>query len=807
MAILLYIILLVWLIAMVLVIAVIIVHPFLEKRRINRGLSMTQYQIIVPRNIPKPEANIKDLISIMEQVYAGFSYLKFENFINRLKYGNPYISLEIVSPIERDEINFYMGVPKGYESIFEKQIHGVYPEAELKRIIDYNVLIPESEIRAGYLKLKKPYILPIRTYKELEANPLNVITSALSKIQEDESAVVQILIERLPDSWVDNGQKVVKKMQKGESFKDSYGDVFGGIDKQVIKALGGVFKSKDAAVNEPKMLSPQESMMMEKISHKNSKVAYSTNIRLMTISKDKQRADILFDQLEGAFAQFANGDLNEFKVVKYPLKNIKQFIYSFIFRLFSGKESMILNTEELTSLYHIPAVGVETPKVNWITSKASHPPVDLPKEGVLIGKNVYRGEEVEVRVKEEDRRRHMYLIGQTGTGKSAFMRKMIQEDLQAGHGLALLDPNGDFAVQVLGMIPPHRMDDVIYFNPADINYPMGLNILEARTHEEKDFLIQEMISIFYKLVSDPSMIGPIFEHNMRMAMSALMSDVNNPRTLVEIPLMFTDENFRQEVLLTVDDPVIRHFWEKEFPATQKGSQAGDTLGYLLSKLGRFIENEMVRNIIGQSRSAFDFQDIMNSGKILIGNLTKGGLGEQNSNLLGMLLVSKLQMAAFKRNDIPEEQRRDFYLYLDEFQNFTTDSISTILSEARKYRLCLILAHQYIGQLSDGIRNAVFGNVGTVVSFRISSDDAEVIAQRLQPYYTAEDLVLIDNLKAVITLMINGKTSKAFNLQVILTDRPDLTLQQQVMMQSRQKYAKPVAEIRADIENRTHSMLE
>lgn len=807
MAILLYIILLVWLIAMVLVIAVIIVHPFLEKRRINRGLSMTQYQIIVPRNIPKPEANIKDLISIMEQVYAGFSYLKFENFINRLKYGNPYISLEIVSPIERDEINFYMGVPKGYESIFEKQIHGVYPEAELKRIIDYNVLIPESEIRAGYLKLKKPYILPIRTYKELEANPLNVITSALSKIQEDESAVVQILIERLPDSWVDNGQKVVKKMQKGESFKDSYGDVFGGIDKQVIKALGGVFKSKDAAVNEPKMLSPQESMMMEKISHKNSKVAYSTNIRLMTISKDKQRADILFDQLEGAFAQFANGDLNEFKVVKYPLKNIKQFIYSFIFRLFSGKESMILNTEELTSLYHIPAVGVETPKVNWITSKASHPPVDLPKEGLLIGKNVYRGEEVEVRVKEEDRRRHMYLIGQTGTGKSAFMRKMIQEDLQAGHGLALLDPNGDFAVQVLGMIPPHRMDDVIYFNPADINYPMGLNILEARTHEEKDFLIQEMISIFYKLVSDPSMIGPIFEHNMRMAMSALMSDVNNPRTLVEIPLMFTDENFRQEVLLTVDDPVIRHFWEKEFPATQKGSQAGDTLGYLLSKLGRFIENEMVRNIIGQSRSAFDFQDIMNSGKILIGNLTKGGLGEQNSNLLGMLLVSKLQMAAFKRNDIPEEQRRDFYLYLDEFQNFTTDSISTILSEARKYRLCLILAHQYIGQLSDGIRNAVFGNVGTVVSFRISSDDAEVIAQRLQPYYTAEDLVLIDNLKAVITLMINGKTSKAFNLQVIFANRPDLTLQQQVMMQSRQKYAKPVAEIRADIENRTHSMLE
>lgn len=807
MTIFLYVILIVWAVAMVFIITTVLIHPFWEKRRINRGLSMTQYQIIVPRNVPSPEANIKDLISIMEQVYAGFSYLKLETWLNRIRYGSPYISLEIVSPTERDEINFYIGVPKGYESIFEKQIHGVYPEAELKKIQDYNVLVPDSEIRAGYLKLKKPYILPIRTYKELEANPLNVITSALSKIQEDESAVVQILIQRVADDWSDNGKKVVKKMQKGESFKNSYNDVFGGIDKQFIKTLGDAAKSKKSQENEPKVLLPQESLMMEKISQKTAKVAYATNIRLLTISKDKQRADMLFDQLEGAFAQFANGDLNEFKVVKYPASNIKQFIYTFIFRLFDGKESMLLNSEELTSIYHIPAVGVETPKVTWITSKTSHPPVDLPKTGLLIGKNIYRGEEVEIRVQPEDRRRHMYLIGQTGTGKSSLMKKMIQEDLQAGHGLALLDPNGDFAVEVLGMIPEHRMDDVIYFNPADTNYPMGLNILEARTHEEKDFLIQEMISIFYKLVSDPSMIGPIFEHNMRMAMAALMSDVNNPRTLVEIPLMFTDEAFRREVLLTVDDPVIRHFWEKEFPATQKGSQAGDTLGYLLSKLGRFIENEMVRNIIGQPRSSFDFQDIMNSGKILIGNLSKGGLGEQNSNLLGMLLVSKLQMAAFKRNEIPEEQRRDFYLYLDEFQNFTTDSISTILSEARKYRLCLILAHQYIGQLSDGIRNAVFGNVGTVVSFRISSDDAEVIAQRMQPYYTAEDLVLIDNLKAVITLMINGKTSKAFNMEVIFADRADPYLQQRVITQSRQRYSKPVSEVRADIENRTHSMLE
>jgi hypothetical protein len=329
---------------MLFLISNLIIQPFWEKRRVNRGLSMTQYQIIVPRNIPKPESNIKDLISIMEQVYASFSYLKLENFINRIRYGNPYISLEIVSPTERDEINFYIGVPKGYESIFEKQIHGVYPEAELKKITDYNVLVPGAEIRAGYLKLKKPYILPVRTYKELEANPLNVITSALSKIQEDESAVVQILIQRISDNWIDNGQKVVKKMQKGDSFKDAYSDVFGSLDRQFIKALGQATKSKNVLENEPKMLLPQESVMLEKISQKTSKVAYSTNIRLLTISKDKHRADMLFDQLEGAFAQFANGDLNEFKVIKYPIYDVKQFIYTFIFRLFSGKESMILNT-------------------------------------------------------------------------------------------------------------------------------------------------------------------------------------------------------------------------------------------------------------------------------------------------------------------------------------------------------------------------------------------------------------------------------------------------------------------------------
>lgn len=794
--------LLIWMGIMVGIIFVWLIHPYLEQRKINRGLAMTQYQIIVPKLSPKDERNPKEIISIMEQVYASFSYLKLGDWWSRLKYGSPYISLEIVSPSERDEINFYIGVPKGYEDILIKQIHGIYPDAELKQITDYNVLTTNGAIQAGYLTLKQPYVLPIRTYKELEANPLSGITSALSRIHEQESAVVQILIQRIDDGWGSLGRKVVKQMQKGEDFRSAYKELNGSFFDHIHKAIKG--KPKDD-LNTSKSLSPQESAVMEKIEQKISKVGYATNVRLLTVSDTIPRSEALMDQLEGAFAQFANGDLNEFKIKRYSKRQMKNFIYRFIFRIFDPKTSMILNSEELTSMYHIPKVGIETPKVTWISSKSSHPPVDLPQEGLLIGKNIYRGQESDVRIMTEDRRRHMYLIGQTGTGKSSLMKKMIEEDLKAGHGLALLDPNGDFALEVLGMIPPERVNDVIYFNPQDIEFPMGLNILEARTHEEKDFLIQEMIAIFYKLVSDPSMIGPIFEHNMRMAMAALMSDVDNPRTLVEIPLMFTSEEFRREVLLTVDDPVIRHFWEKEFPATQKGSQAGDTLGYLLSKLGRFIENEMIRNIIGQPRSSFDFQEVMDSGKILIGNLSKGGIGETNSNLLGMLLVSKLQMAAFKRNSIPENQRRDFYLYLDEFQNFTTDSISTILSEARKYRLCLVLAHQYIGQLSDGIKNAVFGNVGTVVSFRIGSEDAEFVGQKMQPDYAPEDLAGIDNLKAIISLMISGKTSKAFNINVIFADRGNEELQKSMVELSRLKYGKPVTQVRDDIMRRSGSM--
>jgi GTPase SAR1 family protein len=773
--------------------------PILKKKQISRGLNLDIFQVKVPKNFGSDDAKKeeKDMIAMMEQLYSSFSYLNnksggFDLF--ELFSVKPYISLEIVSPIEKDEILFFIGVPRAYRSVVEKQIHSFYPGAELVDVPDYNAFVKDNvNVKAAYLKLKKSPVLPIKTYMDLESDSLNSITSSLSKIEENESAVIQMLISKSSSSMSSKAKKIINLIRGGKKVEQALKEVDGSIFEQILTVFVSVInkstKDKKSEPETPTSSTPFEEEMIKKIDSKSSKMGFRTNVRLMAVAKDSVRADSILKDLESAFSQFNSRDFNEFCIKTYDFNRLKDFLYKFIFRIFDRNESMYLNTEELTSLFHFPTAYTESPKIDWVTSKKSHPPATLPKEGIIIGKNVYRGQEVMVRMKDDDRRRHMYLIGQTGTGKTSLMKKMIEQDLREGKGIAVLDPNGDFAQEIIGMIPKERAEDLIYFNPQDIERPLGLNLLEAKSIEEKDFITQEMISIFYKLVSDPSMIGPIFEHNMRNAMFALMSDPENPGTLVEIPRLFTDEEFRKEIVSKITDPMVKAFWEKEYPASQKGQQAGDMIGYLVSKLGRFIENEMIRNVIGQSHSAFDFSDVMDNGKILICNLSKGGIGEINSALLGMLIVSKLQMAAFRRNNMPADQRRDFYVYLDEFQNFTTDSISTILSEARKYRLNMILAHQFIGQLDEKIKNAVFGNVGTMVAFRIGSEDAEFVSQKFAPYYDSQDLINIDNLNGVISLMIDGATSKAFNIQVIFADKENVQLQKALIELSRLKYGK------------------
>ena len=432
-------------------------------------------------------------------------------------------------------------------------------------------------------------------------------------------------------------------------------------------------------------------------------------------------------------------------------------------------------------------------------------PPNTPTEGIVLGENIYRGKTLPIRLKTGDRRRHTYIIGTTGSGKSNLMTSMAIQDIQAGHGVGIIDPHGSLVEDILPHIPKERAEDVIYFDPSDIERPVGLNMLEATTPNEMDFATQEMISIFYKLVTDPSMIGPMFEHNMRNAMLTLMADQEYPGTITEIPRIFTDPAFQKYKVAKLKDPMVRAFWEKEMAKTSDFHKS-EMLGYLISKVGRFVENEMVRNIIGQPKSGFNFREIMDSKKILLVNLSKGKVGEINSNLLGLIIVSKLQMAALSRADIPERDRHDFYLYVDEFQNFITDSIATILSEARKYKLNLILGHQYISQLVQNndtrVRDAVFGNVGTVIAFRVGVDDTELLEKQFAPEISAYDLLNIDRYNAYVRILIDNAPTKPFNMHCFPPVKGNKEIGGIIKELSRIKYGRDRSVVSAEILERS-----
>jgi len=420
-----------------------------------------------------------------------------------------------------------------------------------------------------------------------------------------------------------------------------------------------------------------------------------------------------------------------------------------------------LNLEELTSVYHFPMPQLETPNIKWAKNKETTPPTEFSETvgaGLnLIGQSSYRGEDKPISfVSRDDRRRHFYIVGQTGVGKSTLLREMIRQDIEKGEGVGVIDPNGDLVEDILAIIPKERADDVVLFESFDMQRPCGLNMLEWKTPDQRDFAISEMIGIYTKLFP-PEIIGPMFEHYMRNAMLALMADKNDLGTLAEIPRIFTDKAFMESKVAHVTDPLVQTFWQQEWSQTT-GQTRSDMLGYVVSKVGRFVGNEMMRNIIGQQKSSFDLEDIMNNKKIFLANLSKGLTGEMNASLLGLILVSKMQLAAFRRASIAQEDRQDFYLYIDEFQNFTTDSIAIILSEARKYRLNLILAHQFMPQLTEQIRNAVIGNVGSIACFRVGAMDAEFLEKQFEPEFSRYDLLNIDNFNFVVKMMINNKIS-------------------------------------------------
>ncbi|MDO8513193.1 MAG: type IV secretion system DNA-binding domain-containing protein [bacterium] len=803
--------LIVYLVAIALLLAVVwfvvwLVLHAREGKALKNALSLVTMQVTIPKEMEKsseeaaaPPKDFKELLSVAEQMFASLHSV-FENGLNPWIYGQDSLIFEIISNV--GQIVFYVSCPEGHQKLVERQIHSFYPDAQIDMIDGPNIFnMEQGEVVGASLKLGKRFVYPIKTYKMLESDPLNAISNAFSKLGEGANAALQIVIQPANQRWQIHTATAAQAVSEGKPMHASLTPA-GRVMYGAFDAVGSALSSAGSAQNQAEQkqnerdnkihrITPQQEELMKLFNEKGAKVGFRTIVRVISAAPDKNMAWQNCDNILAAFSQYNLPQGNFFRIIK-PRQSV--LLTDYVLKYFGHCPKMLLNTEELASMFHFPNRNLETPNILWSHSKLLPPPVTLPKEGVVIGKSIYRGEEELVRMGIEDRRRHLFMIGKTGVGKTTFFENMILQDIQEGKGLCFIDPLGDAIESILKKIPKERSDDVILFDPGDVDYPMGLNLLEFKNTEERDFLVQECIEMFYKLF-DPNrtgMVGPQFEHWFRNAALTVMSD-SDGGTLIEIPRLFTDDNFRKQKIAKVTDPIVRAFWDEQLAKTSDFHKS-EMYNYFISKFGRFMTNDLMRNIIGQKKSAFNMREIMDSGKILLINLAKGKIGEINSNLLGMVMVSKIQIAAFSRADIPEETRKDFFLYVDEFQNFTTDTFATILSEARKYHLSLNITNQYIAQLTEKIRDAVIGNAGTIVIYRIGAADAEFLQKEL-PNVTINDMVNLDRFQVYVKLLINLTPSKPFSMkgiksEVVENERVGEVIRQLV----RFKYAKERTEV-------------
>lgn len=755
---------------------------------------------------PKEHQTWKDEIGAMEQLLTALSSVKsVRSLFDKLLWGDPCIALEIANSSDSEEIVFFISMPKKMRESVEKQIHSFFPNAVLEKCSDYTIFSPGSFTEASIIKLKKSHALPIRTYEELEVDPLNAITNAISKLDTvKEGAAIQLVLSPADPGWRTEGKRIAHEMQQGKRLKDVTGSFAGkmakGLGDAAVSAMSPGKKAENPS-DKIVQLTPEEQELVKNIEKKSSKSGFRTNIRLIASAETRERSQEILSHLENAFSQYQNADINCFEVRRPGKKDIA---YDFIFRNFKGEDAMTLSNEEIASIFHVPISTTETPKIKWLKSNAAAPPVNIPQEGIILGYNEFRGTKTTVRISEKDRRRHLYAIGQTGVGKSNFLQEMAKQDAREGRGFCFIDPHGDAIEDILTAIPKERAEDVIVFNPADVARPFGLNMLEYDTSkpELKTFVINEMIGIFDQLYDLKATGGPMFEQYMRNAMLLIMDDPDSGSTLMEIPKVLADENFRAMKLRKCKNPIVVDFWTKEAEKAGGEASLANMVPYITSKLTPFISNDMMRPIISQQKSTIDFRDIMDNKKILLIALSKGKIGETNARLLGMVVVGKILMAALGRADIPEDERQDFYLYLDEFQNVTTNSIAQILSEARKYRLCLVLAHQFIAQLKEDISKAVFGNVGSMVAFRVGPEDAEFLEKQFTPVFGAKDLVNVDNYNAFARILINNVLSRPFNIATFPPTKGDQEIANAIKELSRYKYGRDRDLVEREIMERT-----
>ncbi|MDR1969769.1 MAG: TraM recognition domain-containing protein [Candidatus Nomurabacteria bacterium] len=795
---------------------------FREQKSYERSLKMVPLLIHLPPPSDDIDTGARDQRDVLDEVisqaqtmYNVISSTATRGFKSSF-YGQRHISFELVA--HNGLIRYYIVVPMVLLETIRQAVMAAYPTARLEEVEEINLFSQVGKISGtigGEFNLKKEYSFPIATYQESKRDAMRALLSALSTATREDGIGVQIMLRPASENWIKIIERRIRNIREGRrGAAKGRTSIFGGggssLDyfSQLIEVLWKPPHSSDtpkdtSGASTEKSLSGTDQAQVEAMEEKIKHAGYEVLIRVVASSNTAARSQTLLGNVISSFSMFDSPAKNGFTFT--PTRDIESFVTSYIFRFFPAEiRSNILNTVELATIFHLPDQNnIPSSQVERQRTKQVDGPTEMMDQGFLLGYNVFRGVKKPIRLSDKDRRRHVYIIGQTGTGKSWLHTNLALQDMLDGKGFATVDPHGDLAEDLLGMVPKERVEDVIYFSPSDMDNPIGLNILEAETRDEQDFVISEMISMLYSLY-DPGhtgIVGPRMENIVRYAALLLMSDPKNPATFMDIPKCLVDPEFAKSKLPYVTDQQTLDFWTKEWPNAQRSNDAGEVTAWVVSKWAPF-QTGAIRNVIGQSKSGLDIREIMDNKKILLVNLSKGKLGEKNAQLLGMMFVMKFQQAAMSRANIPEEERVDFTLYVDEFQNFATDSFESILSEARKYRLSLIVANQFMTQLTEKIREAVIGNVGTAICGRIGVTDAELMVKRFQPTFDLEDLIKMPNFTSVSQVLINSVPSAPFSMDWIpLMGHPNPQLADALKRLSAAKYGRPRAIVEAEITQR------
>lgn len=743
----------------------------------------------VPRTNDKKELAAEQMLASLHGILRAKKELRLSGTLQE------HFSLEIAAIGQR--IRFYIWTPKHLQSFVEGQIYAQYPTVHIyEQETDYSDRpLQQTVVHTAELALADNETLPIKTFPSFEVDPLAAITATLAKLdKEDEEMWIQILCRPISDDWHRKGAKSVARIRNRQGLLAGGGGELVSYAAQAFAALARppATTDKDKAAPE---LSERDKSRITAIEEKGTKLGYQVKIRLLYAGHDPRTARLRMQALVGAFKQFNTTNLNGFQSKAASYNRDKQLEYQARFFVDQG---YILNIEELASLFHLPHTTVETPNIVWATVKTAEPPPNIPIQTAgqetaisLFGVTNFRGDNTIFGILRGDRGRHVYILGQTGTGKTGALELLTLSDIYWDQGFAVIDPHGDYAQQVLSFIPERRIDDVVYFNPADRDFPIGFNPIEVIDPSLKGHISSEMVGVLKRLFGDSW--GPRLEYILRYTLLALLDYPDS--TLLDITRVLTEKKFRQDVISHIQDPVVRNFWVNEF-ASWNEKFATEAVAPVLNKVGAFTANPMVRNIIGQRKSTFNIRQIMDQGKILIVNLSRGLMGEDNAGVLGAMMVTKIQLAAMSRADVPEAERRQFYLYVDEFQNYATDSFAVILSEARKYALNLTIANQYIAQMEQPVRDAVFGNVGTIVSFRVSPDDSPFLQKYFEPQFESADLIQQHNRYFVVSMTIDGEKAPAFSAKTLNLPTPPALQLDKIIELSRERYTKPRSEIEA-----------